>query len=70
MPDEEGFGHEAPEEAVRIDEDAEATDLVAMGTELAKLLEEENEGGSDELAAALQDFETPDEEDAPASETA
>ena len=63
MPDEEGFGHEAPEEAVRIDEDAEATDLVAMGTELAKLLEEENEGGSNDLSAALLDFETPDEED-------
>ena len=34
---------EAPEEAVRIDEDAEAADLVAMGAELAKLVEEENE---------------------------
>ena len=67
MPDDEGFGYEAPEEAVRIDEDAEAADLVAMGAELAKLVEEENEGGSDELAAALSDFDAPDEEDSPAT---
>ena len=67
MPDDEGFGYEAPEEAVRIDEDAEAADLVAMGTELAKLMEEEADGASDELKVALADFESPDDEDNPAA---
>ena len=65
--DDEGFGYEAPEEAVRIDEDAEAADLVAMGAELAKLMEEEADGSSDELKAALADFESPDDEDNPAA---
>ena len=38
-----------------------------MGAELAKLVEEEADGGSDELAAALSDFDAPDEEDSPAA---
>ena len=67
MPDDEGFGHEAPEEAVRIDEDAEATDLLAMGTELARLLEDEDGDSADHLKAALAEFDTPDDEDTPAS---
>ena len=70
MPDDEGFGHEAPEEAVRIDEDAEAADLLAMGTALTKLLEDENESSADDLKAALAEFDAPDDEDAPATETA
>lgn len=72
MPDEEGFGYEQEDEVARVDEQAESAELVAMGEQLAKLLEEESgDGAAAELQAALDEFsEDTSDEDSPASETA
>lgn len=70
MPDDEGFGHQAPEDAERIDVAAETTEMIALGERLISLLEEENEDAAGHLKAALADFDDSNDEVTPASKTA
>lgn len=63
------YGDEMPEQdsgfepVQHTDEAAEASELAAMGHQLAALLEEESAGAADDLKAALADFE--DDSDTP-----